>query len=126
MDDRTSDASDISASRGDFRDRVVARDGTCVMTGTENFQACHIVPHAKGHQVCSEHLLNHSEFSCQAKYMVNLANHRHEAVDPPLDDINDTRNGILLALQLHLPFGASKVAFLQVSFLTQLSPMWLI
>jgi hypothetical protein len=36
MDDRTSDASDISTSRGDFRDRVVARDGTCVMTGAAN------------------------------------------------------------------------------------------
>ena len=42
-----------------------------------------------------------------------------------LNDINDTRNGILLALQLHNPFGASEVAFLQVSYFAQLSSMWL-
>ena len=41
-----------------------------------------------------------------------------------LNDINDTRNGILLALQLHNPFGASEVAFLQVSYFAQLSSMW--
>jgi hypothetical protein len=107
MDDRTSDASDISSSRGNFRDRVVARDGTCVMTGATGFQACHIIPHAKGPQ-----------------YLINLSKHRHEAVSPPLDDINDTRNGILLAFQLHAPFGASQIAFLQVSSLTQLSSIW--
>jgi len=66
------------------------------MTAARFVQACHIVPHAKGHQ-----------------YMTNLANHRHEPLDPPLDDISDTRNGILLGLQLHGPFGASEAAFLQ-------------
>jgi hypothetical protein len=34
-----------------------------------------------------------------------------QVLDSPLDDINDERNGILLALQLHAPFGASEVAF---------------
>jgi len=73
--------------------------------------------------VCSEYLLNHSEFLFQAKYTINLVNHKHEAMDPPLDNINDTRNGILLASQLHCPFGTSEVAFLQVSYLTQLPSM---
>jgi len=116
MDERTSDASHVSSSRADFGQRVVARDGTCVMTGTPNVQACHVVPHAKGHEVRSEYLWNHSESSFQAQYIINLASHRHEVLDPPLESINDTRNGILLAVQLHGPFGASEAAFLQVSY----------
>jgi len=125
MDDRTSDSSAISTRRADFAQRVTDRDGTCLMTGaTSNFQACHIIPHAKGNQVCSEYL-NHSQFSFQAQYMNNLADHRNEVLDPPMDDINDPRNGILLAVQLHRPFGASVVAFLQVSYFAHLSSMWL-
>ena len=55
MDDRTSIATAESTNRGDFRQRVTDRDGVCVLTGNEeNFIACHIVPHAKTHQVCSE------------------------------------------------------------------------
>ena len=128
MDDRshrTSDASTISSDRANFIQRVTDRDGTCVMTGSTTFQACHIVPHAKGRQVCSQYFLNHSEISFLAQYMNNLINHRHEVLEPPLNDINDTRNGILLALQLYNPFGASEVAFLHVSYFAQLSSMWL-
>ncbi|KAF8325714.1 hypothetical protein F5887DRAFT_901102 [Amanita rubescens] len=100
MDDRTSYSSTISTRQADFAQRVTAnRDGTCLMTGvTSNFQACHIFPHAKG---------------SQAQYITGLADHRNEVLDPPLDDINDPRNGILLSVQLHRPFGASIVAFLQ-------------
>ncbi|KAF8340795.1 hypothetical protein F5887DRAFT_888503 [Amanita rubescens] len=113
MDDRTSDSSSISIRRADFAQGVTDRDGTCLMTGaTSNFEACHIIPHAKGSQVCSEYL-NHSQFSFQAQYMSGLANHRNEDLDPPLNDIDDLRNGILLIVQLHRPFGASMVAFLQ-------------
>jgi hypothetical protein len=60
MDDRTSDTSEsaITINRDNFRKEVIEHDGTCVMTGSEaRVQACHIVPHAKGHKVCSEHLL---------------------------------------------------------------------
>lgn len=116
MADRTSNSSTISTHQGDFAERVTDRDGTCVMTGvTKSFQACHIIPHAKGNQVCFEHL-NHSYFSFQVQYMNSLADHRNEVLDPPLDNINDPRNGILLAVHLHGPFGDSEVAFLQVSY----------
>jgi HNH endonuclease len=117
MDERTSDASYVSTSRGDFQQRVAARDGTCVMTGTgaRYAQACHVVPHGKGHQVRSEYLWNHSESSFQAQYIINLASHRHKVLDPPLESIDDTRNGILLSPSLHIPFGTSEAAFLQVS-----------
>ena len=54
------------------------------------------------------------ESSFQAKYIINLAEHRHETFDPPLNDINDIRNGILLATQLYIAFWASRVTFLQV------------
>ncbi|EDR06573.1 uncharacterized protein LACBIDRAFT_300133 [Laccaria bicolor S238N-H82] len=48
---RTSKSSTISTHRGDFIQRVTDRDGICLITGvTENFQACHILPHAKGSQ----------------------------------------------------------------------------
>ena len=58
MAERTSDSSYVSSSRGDFRQRVAARDGICVMTGTPYMyaQAFHVVPHAKGHEVRSEYL----------------------------------------------------------------------
>jgi len=95
MDDRTSDSSVVSIGWGNFRERVRHRDGNCVMTGPSYAEACHIIPHAKGHQ-----------------YMVNLVNHRHEQLYPLLDDINDTRNGILLSPLLHHSFGASETAFL--------------
>jgi hypothetical protein len=119
MDDRTSIsiATSESTSWSDFRQRVTARDETCVLThGEENLTACHIVPHAKTHQVCSEYISNHSGSTCRVKYMVNLSNYRWEDVDPPLDDINDTRNGILLYSAFHRAFAESRVAFLRVSY----------
>jgi hypothetical protein len=120
MNHRTSDASSHSTSRGNFRDKVIARDETCVMTasGIAYAEACNIIPHAKGHQVRSNYLLNHSEFSFDTKYLINLANHRHEIINPPFEDINDTRNGILLHNALHGGLGASEVAFLQVIYST--------
>ena len=66
MDDRTSDASVLTDNRGKFRGDVIRRDGTCVMTGANEVQACHIIPHAKGHQAYVEHLLNHTSSSPQA------------------------------------------------------------
>ncbi|KAF5381750.1 hypothetical protein D9615_005440 [Tricholomella constricta] len=96
LEDSESDVS-ITASRSNFKDRVAARDGSCLMTQvTRIFVACHIIPHAKGNQ-----------------YLINLAEHRHEVLDPPLEDINDTRNGITLALQLEFTYNASEVAFLR-------------
>ena len=118
MDDRTTNTT-VSTGRGDFAQKVKARDRTCVMTGdgyTGNLEACHIIPHSKGHQVSLEYLWNHFKFSFRAQYIINLGHHRHEALDPPLDDINDTRNGILLTKALHHPLGASQSAFLQVSY----------
>jgi hypothetical protein len=57
MDGRTSDASELSDLRADFRDRIVDRDGTCVSTGEQASlcTACHIIPHSKGDNVrCCE------------------------------------------------------------------------
>jgi len=50
MDDRTTDSD--STTRGDFAANVLARDNSCVMTGSTVVQVCHIIPHSKGHQVC--------------------------------------------------------------------------
>jgi hypothetical protein len=123
MDDRTSsDTSNVTSYRAKFKQDVVNRDRCCVMTGTTQFEVCHIIPHAKGDQVRSGPLYRSCR-SFQTKYIKNLVAYREEVVEPPLESINDTRNGILLKRELHAPFGTSQVAFLQVSYATQSSSM---
>jgi hypothetical protein len=53
MDDRTSNASNLTARRNDFATNVIERDGACVITDelASNCAACHIIPHAKGSDV---------------------------------------------------------------------------
>ena len=125
MNDRTSvrtESTDISARQANFRQRVIDRDGSCILTGGhENIQACHIIPHSKQDQVCS--LSSHDSLQVlmpvNLKYMINLASHRQgleETVDPPFTGIDDIRNGILLHSAFHRPFGESRVAFLHVSY----------
>jgi hypothetical protein len=41
---------------------------------------------------------------------------RGASVEPPLEGINDTRNGLLLHVALHRPFGDSEIAFLRVRY----------
>ena len=122
MDDRTSYTSDVTSRRVHFRDDVVNRDRRCVVTGTGPTQceACHIIPHAKGDQVCSGPWYR-SRRLFQTQYIKNLMDYRQVAVDPRLEGINDMRNGILLNRMLHVTFGTSQVAFLQVSYSMQLS-----
>jgi hypothetical protein len=57
MDDRTSTTSNLTSRRASFKQDLNARDGCCVMTGTKESTACHIIPHAKGDQVRPESLL---------------------------------------------------------------------
>ena len=52
------------------------------------------------------------------KYIKNLVAYREVVVNPCLESINDTRNGILLNRMLYNTFGTSEVAFLQVSYST--------
>ena len=75
MDERTSATSSyVSSGQADFRHMVAARDGTCVMTGTgaPYMEACHVVPHAKGPEVCSDCLWNCSQSSFQASTLLIL------------------------------------------------------
>ncbi|KAJ7085821.1 hypothetical protein B0H15DRAFT_846503 [Mycena belliarum] len=99
IDDRTSDASgcDLTRRRAHFRDDVIDRDGTCIITGDAplNCTACHILPHAKGDN-----------------YMRSLMDHRGIQGPARVDKIDDVRNGILLCNGLPRPFGAGEVAFL--------------
>jgi hypothetical protein len=50
------------------------------------------------------------------KYMSNLFDHRHEAYSSKdrLDDIDDTRNGILLYSGFHCSLDKGRIAFLMV------------
>ena len=124
VDDRISlsYASNITSRRANFKQDVVNRDRRCVMTGSTGVDACHIIPHAKGDQVRSGPSYR-SRRSFQPKYIKNLVAYRGEVVDPLLESINDTRNGILLNRALHTAFGTSQVSFLQVSYLMRSSSM---
>lgn len=118
-DDRTSNVSSLSTCRWDFTTDVIERDRTCVMSDdiVENCDACHILPHAKGSTV-RPYDSSYSGFLTLIKYMLNLVKHRggtYGSADlDDLVDIDDTRNGLLLNVLLHRPFGASKMAFLKV------------
>ncbi|KIK06021.1 hypothetical protein K443DRAFT_307311 [Laccaria amethystina LaAM-08-1] len=97
-DDRTSImASTVTLRRRDFRINLVERDGTCVISGEMErwCTACHIIPHAKG-----------------SSYISNVVDHRGRP-DDNINDINDIRNGFLLANHLHATFGAGDIAFLK-------------
>lgn len=96
MDDRTSYTLEVNKRRPYFKRDVVNRDRCCVVTGTLQFDAFHIIPHAKGDQ-----------------YIKNLVAYREVVVDPRFESINDTRNGILLNRMLHHAFRTSQIAFLQ-------------
>ncbi|EDR10389.1 uncharacterized protein LACBIDRAFT_317243 [Laccaria bicolor S238N-H82] len=117
MNGRTSYTSDVTNRRANFRDDVVNRDRRCVVTGAApaQCQACHIVPHATvNHWQVRSGPWYRSRRLFQTQYMKNLVDYRQAVVDPLLDDVNDTRNGILLNRMLHTAFGTSQVAFLQL------------
>ncbi|KAF8815106.1 hypothetical protein BYT27DRAFT_7199581 [Phlegmacium glaucopus] len=99
IDDRTSNASNLSICRADFRSRIIERDGTCVCTGElpRDCNACHIIPHSKGND-----------------YLVNALSYRSGPNNvEELDGIDDIRNGFLLSTFLHRPFGDGSLAFLK-------------
>jgi hypothetical protein len=49
------------------------------------------------------------------KYISNVVHHRG-GPDDDINDINDTRNGLMLANHLHVSFGAGDIAFLKVRY----------
>jgi hypothetical protein len=118
VDDRTSDASDLTLHRADFRQRVIAHDSTCVITGDPPHlcDACHILPHSKGNNVRPQKFYDLATFSFFNKYMSNAVHHRGGTDDPvnDLNDINDIRNGLLLNKLLHVFIGNGDSAFLMV------------
>ncbi|KAG9311577.1 hypothetical protein JVU11DRAFT_7785 [Chiua virens] len=61
--------------------------------------ACHLIPHSKGDE-----------------YMRNLSRYRGDMYGSgvgPLDSVNDTRNGLLLAISFHRPLDRGDIAFLK-------------
>ncbi|EKM74995.1 hypothetical protein AGABI1DRAFT_132696 [Agaricus bisporus var. burnettii JB137-S8] len=59
-------------------------------------EAAHIIPHSKGN-----------------KYITKLHPRHHINLQPPLNDINDVRNGILIYIAFHHHLGLSEIAFLR-------------
>jgi len=81
-----------------FRDDIVAMDGTSVVNGLEEeyCEACHLIPHSKGNE-----------------YIQNLCLLRTINEEPEIDDINDIRNGVLVNKDVHVFFGLSQLAVLR-------------
>ncbi|KAF8327981.1 hypothetical protein F5887DRAFT_159478 [Amanita rubescens] len=73
--------------------------------------ACHILPMRREATCGLTNLL--WELSNLIKYISNVVHHRGVPGADEINDINDTRNGLLLVNQLHLPFGSGMMAFLK-------------
>ncbi|KAF8433703.1 hypothetical protein L210DRAFT_3411547 [Boletus edulis BED1] len=87
-----------------FRENVCARDGECVITGTEcdDCDAAHIIPRSKGHEYISFVVRDRSSLYEQLPFSLE------EDID-----INCIQNGILLRADLHRKFGKAKIVFLK-------------
>ena len=80
VDNKTSSTSDVSIRRAGFRDRLIERDGTCVLSGhiARACDACHLIPHSKGdsvrfhgsHIISSQNLILQSS-TCQASLITD-------------------------------------------------------
>ncbi|RDB22332.1 hypothetical protein Hypma_010471 [Hypsizygus marmoreus] len=99
INDRTSDSLGHSHSSCDnFADQISTRDGTCVLTnaGRVLCNAAHLIPHSKGDA-----------------YIQRLTQTRGDVAEDRIDDINDPRNGLLLALSYHRELCYKWLAFLK-------------
>ncbi|KZP28691.1 hypothetical protein FIBSPDRAFT_947518 [Athelia psychrophila] len=98
-----------TGTRGDFRDRVLKRDGCCVWTSRPGGTAMHIIPYARGDEACSD-------YSCpgiRAKFIIFLQWLQLIIANRPWpnDDninisfgINDIENGIFADQNIHTEF----------------------
>ncbi|KAF4581319.1 hypothetical protein EYR40_002907 [Pleurotus pulmonarius] len=87
-----SQTSDNDTRVTQYRTNVSNRDGMCIFTGFTG-QACHIIPFARGSE--SMRILVHQR-----------------SITPPINDINDKRNGFLCEYNLHRLFDQRQVAVL--------------
>ncbi|KAG9310088.1 hypothetical protein JVU11DRAFT_9697 [Chiua virens] len=80
----------LSTRRVEFRNKVMERDGACVLTGAglHSCQAALLVAHAKGND-----------------YIANYTRHRSRVENDVIEDIDDVRNGILINSTAHHSFG---------------------
>ncbi|KAH9072331.1 hypothetical protein EDB83DRAFT_216548 [Lactarius deliciosus] len=83
-------STDSTPCRHDFRGEVVKRDGeSCIITGqsADICDAAHIIPRCKSDQ-----------------YLLKVVEDRWDLYDPqppPIDDVDDIQNGVLLTADLH-------------------------
>jgi hypothetical protein len=127
IDDRTSDVhSQASTTQWRFRDDIISRDGTCIMTNEPPVMchACHFLPHSKGDvrlfhflNLLSSSVLFFCSFVYELQYIQSVTQFRCQSQSDVLDDICDVRNGVLLYVGLHGPFGRGKMVFMKVRYL---------
>lgn len=117
VDDRSSDAHSLDSSRGGFRNELLERDGTCVISGEPPCycQAAHLLPHAKGDKVHTSLFLPHlSHFLRFPKYIEWFSRYRGNTEEDVMFDIDDPRNGLFLVWAIHYALGNGKSALIKV------------
>ena len=107
--------SETTRTRDDFRTRVLERDGYCVWTGLEGI-GMHIIPYSRGDEAC----LHYSYSVLPAKFIILLQWLRRIIDNRPHDEnleslsINDIRNGVFGAPNIHFYFDPRSVVVLKV------------
>ncbi|KAG7442237.1 uncharacterized protein BT62DRAFT_955169 [Guyanagaster necrorhizus] len=99
---RTHTYSATTATRENFREKVLKRDGRCVWTGIDEGVGMHIIPYARGDEACPRIWIQ-----------LIIENRPTEEDLSSLRSINDIRNGFYAAADIHVHFfDQQKVAVL--------------
>ena len=99
-----------------FDEAVKERDGGCVITGRTMFaDGVHLLPHSKGSEVCLFPVRSLNSLLREMQYIAAVFRLISSEGEPQIDCIDDVRNGILLALEVHRLFGQCGVGFLPMS-----------
>ena len=105
-----------SQREGRFRDQLIIRDKSCAMSGdedTEGLDGAHCISFSKGSEVSSSFLnviLKLCFLTVFLQYLKTYTSNRGNVV---IEEINDVRNGLLVAKTLHHRVG-KRTAFLPV------------
>ncbi|KAG7439223.1 uncharacterized protein BT62DRAFT_976986 [Guyanagaster necrorhizus] len=99
---RTHTHSATTATRENFREKVLKRDGRCVWTGIDEGVGMHIIPYARGDEACPRIWIQ-----------LIIENRPTEENLSSLRSINDIRNGFYATSDIHFDFfDQQKVAVL--------------
>ena len=115
--ERSKISSQSTTRHPEFHDSVLERDGCCVFSGHDAFRchAIHIIPHARGSEVCFVFLPWHKYDVIFQWLQLIIQNRPH--YDENMEDstdIDDVRNGVLADAGMHHPFNLREEVILKV------------